>query len=80
MKSLLYIILTLGFITPSFATENTNPPAQTENKVSSDTKDQFLKFILEKAEKYSDKGEKALDKAVDLATQEAPILAKEFIT
>ena len=42
-------------------------------------KDAFLSLVLRKAEKYSDKAEVAIGKAVDIASEEAPILLKEYI-
>lgn len=48
-------------------------------QISQSYKDAFLRFVLEKAQKYSEKGEQAIGKAVDLATEEAPLLAKEYL-
>lgn len=42
-------------------------------------KDEFLQFALEKAKLYSENGEQAIGKAVDLAQREAPELAKEWL-
>lgn len=51
------------------------PPATPEVNY----KDAFLSLVLRKAEKYSDKAEVAIGKAVDIASEEAPILLKEYI-
>lgn len=56
--------------------ETTAKPAET---VKRDYKDAFLAFALEKAEKYSGTAEQVVSKAVDTATKEAPLLAREFI-
>lgn len=44
------------------------------------TRDSFLAFALDKAKSYTGKAEEAVSKAVDVASTEAPVLFKEWIT
>jgi hypothetical protein len=52
--------------------------AELEKKTES-TKDEFLRFALEKARQYTGAAENAVSSAVDMAQREAPELAKEWI-
>lgn len=52
-------------------------PADT--KITVDHKDRFLTFIYDKAVAYTEKGEAAFEKAIDLAATEAPLLMEEFL-
>ena len=51
--------------------------AETIKKVS--TSDQFLSFVLSKAEKYSEKAEEGIGKAVDAIATETPKVIEEFL-
>lgn len=53
--------------------------AASDTKKPTDSKDQVISFILQKAEKYSEKGEQALGKAVDFVMAETPIVVQEFL-
>lgn len=52
------------------------PPASVQ---LASVKDEFLRFTLQKAEKYSGKLENGIGAAVDEARKQAPELAKEFL-
>jgi len=75
MKSLIKIILIGSIFGLNFVSAQ-EKPIETP-KVS--RSDQFLSFVLSKAEKYSEKGEVALGKAVDTIVEETPQVAEEFV-
>jgi len=82
---LLFVLLTslsFGQTAPAKAA-TTEVPADTQKVESVFDKlkpsDAFLQFVLTKADKYSGKAEEAIGKAVDTATTEAPLLAKEYV-
>jgi hypothetical protein len=75
MKKLISIaILVLSFgISPLFS--------QTVEKesVRATTSEQFLSFVLQKAEKYSESVETGVSKAVDVIVEESPKVVEEFL-
>ena len=81
MKKLIkLVIINIAFMGVVFAessTKESSVAVEAVKKVS--TSDQFLSFVLSKAEKYSEKGEEAIGKAVDLVMEESKPLAREFI-
>lgn len=63
----------------SFAADSATKKTKANTVAKPEASDAFMKFLLSKAEKYSDKAESAVSKAVDIAMEEAPALAKEFL-
>lgn len=51
-----------------------------EAKPQRDYKEEALSLIIDKARQYSEAGEMAVGKAIDLAQQEAPEVIKEYLT
>lgn len=89
IKSILFMVIsaTVVFATESAPTDSAaKPVAPTEVTATesssklSDASADFLRFALAKAEKYSGKVEDAIGKGVDLAVQEAPETARQWIT
>jgi len=78
MKNIIYLALALIAL-PAFAQNPEQPKVEVKQEQKVDMKDAFLGFVLQKAEKYTEKTEAALGKAVDIAKEEAPELAREFI-
>ncbi len=86
MKHLLSIIALTFLVTFASAADNpesvkpAQPVAVPAAPVKHDYGNEFLGFALEKAKLYSDKGEAAISKGVDLAIAESPGVFKEWIT
>lgn len=74
-------LLSLCFTSALHAGEapKTPPPAPPAQEQLSSVKDEFLRFTLDKAQKYSGKLESGIGAAVDEAQKQAPELAKEFL-
>lgn len=82
IKSIILIALSSILISPSYCENQNVEPSQNQQVTQSsktDYKDAFLNFALDKAKLYSEKGEAAVEKAVDTAMKEAPILANEYL-
>ncbi len=83
MKHLLSILALTFLVTFASAADQpepvkpVQPAAAPAVPVKHDYGNEFLGFALEKAKLYSDKGEMAFSKGVDLAVQEAPIVMAE---
>jgi len=83
MKKLIISILFMSSIIAAFGQQpepnNFNQPVQQTVWVKNNYQDAFLSFTLEKVKKYSEVGEQAIEKAIDSASKEAPILCEEYL-
>lgn len=79
MKYTKWLVMFLLVIVSAFAAESAPVEVKAPVPVKVNYKDAFLKFALDKAEKYSDKAEQTVVKTVDIAMKEAPELAREFL-
>lgn len=86
MKSIRFLLISLVLCMglPAIAEDVKNPTpekpvAALVEKSKIDYKDALMSFVMKKAEKYSEAGEVAVEKGVDLAMKEAPILVEEYI-
>lgn len=68
MKRLILILIALAL-----------PVAITAEDKPKSTKEEAMSFILDKAKEYTEKGEAAISKAVDLAMKETPKIVREFL-
>lgn len=82
IKHSLVFAALLGFAVIGFAQETSAGPIETpkeEKWKKLSHSDRALTFIMDKVEKYSEKAETAIGKAVDVAMQEARPLMEEFL-
>ena len=86
MKSIRFLLISLVLCMglPAIAEDVKNPTpekpvAALVEKSKIDYKDALMSFVMKKAEKYSEAGEVTVEKGVDLAMKEAPILVEEYI-
>lgn len=74
MKTLTILGLLLATFSYTFGAET-----KVESDSKSDIQNRFLELVYDKAVKYTEKGELALEKAVELVANETPILMQEFL-
>lgn len=77
MKNLIKIIaISVAFLGLTF-----NVSAQDKDKQADriSNSDRFLSLVLSKAEKYSEKAEEGISKAVDVISEETPKVIEEFL-
>lgn len=72
-----FILIAVALLGLTFNLSAAEP--EKTNKTGS-TSDQFLSFVLSKAEKYSENVESGLGKAVDIISEETPKVIEEFLT